>query len=289
MAEDALKILVLGVSGMAGHTIAIYLKEQGHNIVGFSRKSVSYCKSITGDVTDFDNLKTIIIEGKYDTVINCIGLLNQSAEKNHANAVLLNSYLPHFLAEITKNTCTQIIHMSTDCVFSGKRGAYTEEDFPDGTTFYDRSKALGELQDEKNLTLRTSIVGPDINPNGIGLLNWFMKQNSEISGFTKAMWTGLTTLQLAKVMEIASKERVNGLYNMVYEDSISKYELLKLFNFYLKDDAVKINPFDKYVVNKSLKRTRFDFSYIIPRYDVMVKEMVVWMKSHKNIYLHYEI
>ena len=112
--------------------------------------------------------------------------------------------------------------MSTDCVFSGKRGQYTEEDERDGKTFYDRSKALGEIEDGKNLTLRQSIVGPDIKVNGIGLLNWFMQQNGEVNGFTKAMWTGQTTLQLAMTMEVAAKEKAHGLYNSV-RSNISKW------------------------------------------------------------------
>ncbi len=205
-----MKFLVLGCNGMAGHTISLYLKEQGHDVTGFAQEKSRYVDSVVGDARDVDFMRNLITKGKYDTVINCIGILNQFAEQNKALATFLNSYFPHFLAEVTSGTDTQVIHMSTDCVFSGKRGEYTEDDFRDGETFYDRSKALGELEDDKNVTLRNSIVGPDINPNGIGLMNWFMKQNAPISGYTKAMWTGQTTLQLAKTMEVAAKERASG-------------------------------------------------------------------------------
>src|SRR5699024_9945339 len=116
----------------------------------------------------FDFLKKTIYAGGYDTVVNCVGVLNQFAENNDAKAILLNGYLPHFLADITKETDIQIIQISTDCIFSGKVGGYTEESLPDGTLFYDKSKAIGELEDEKNITLRNSIVGPDIKENGIG-------------------------------------------------------------------------------------------------------------------------
>ena len=170
-----MKFLVLGCNGMAGHTISLYLKEQGHDVFGFDRRESKYINNATGDARDIDFVRNLIVDGKYDTVINCIGILNQFAEENMALASFLNSYFPHFLAEVTDGTDTQVIHMSTDCVFSGKRGEYTEDDFRDGETFYDRSKALGELEDGKNITLRNSIVGPDINPNGIGLMNWFMK------------------------------------------------------------------------------------------------------------------
>lgn len=284
-----MKFLVLGCNGMAGHMISLYLKEQGHDVLGFELTKSNYVESIIGNAKDTDILRKIIIEGKFDTVINCIGILNQFAEQNKELATFLNSYLPHFLVDATNGTDTQVIHMSTDCVFSGKRGEYTEEDFRDGETFYDRSKALGEIEDGKNLTLRQSIVGPDINPKGIGLLNWFMQQSGEINGFTKAMWTGQTTLQLAKTMEVAAKERIHGLYNMVPETNISKYKLLKLFNHYIRNDELTIHEIDGVNADKSLKRTRFDFDYIIPDYEMMIKEMADWMRSHKDMYPHYKL
>lgn len=179
--------------------------------------------------------------------------------------------------------------MSTDCVFSGASGNYTEDSLRDGTTFYDRTKALGELEDDKNITLRNSIVGPDINPEGIGLLNWFMKQNGEIKGYTKAMWTGMTTLQLAKIMEKAAEEKAYGLYNMVPDCNISKFDLLGLFNKYLKGGKTKILPFDGFIADKTLIRTRFDFGMTVPDYETMVSEMAQWMFEHKDLYPHYDL
>lgn len=282
-----MKFLVLGCNGMAGHMISLYLQEQGHKVYGFDRTKPKYVNGIAGDARNTESIRELITMGKYDSVINCIGILNQFAERDKALASFLNAYFPHFLAEVTAGTDTQIIHMSTDCVFSGKRGEYTELDLRDGETFYDRSKALGELEDDKNITLRNSIVGPDINPNGIGLLNWFMKQKGEINGFTKAIWTGQTTLQLAKTMEAAAKEKASGLYNTVPDCSISKYELLKLFNHYLRNDAIMINPSNEIAANKSLRRTRFDFNYTIPDYEVMVAELAQWVIRHKDMYPHY--
>jgi dTDP-4-dehydrorhamnose reductase len=284
-----MKFLVLGCNGMAGHTISLYLKEQGHDVLGFDRAKSQYVKSISGDARDTKFLRRIILEGKFDTVINCIGILNQFAEQNKALASFLNSCFPHFLTETTEGTDTQIIHMSTDCVFSGKRGEYTEDDFRDGETFYDRSKALGEIDDEKNITLRNSIVGSDINSKGIGLLNWFMHQSGEINGYTKAMWTGQTTLQLAKTMEMAASEKAHGLYNAVPDHSISKYDLLRLFNHYLRKDTLTIHPIDGVNADKSLKRTRYEFGYLIPDYGTMVAELAEWIIKHKNMYPHYNL
>ena len=284
-----MRFLICGCNGMAGHTIGLYLKEQGHYVFGFDRRKSDLIDSVAGDACNMEFVKNLVLSGNYDTVINCIGILNRAAEDNKALATYLNSFFPHFLAEITKDTNIQVIHMSTDCVFSGKRGEYTEDDFQDGTTFYDKSKALGELNDDKNITLRNSIVGPDINPNGIGLLNWFLKQNGPINGYTKAMWTGQTTLQLAKTMEQAALRRAHGLYNTVPDHSISKYELCKLFNKYLRNGKIEINPVEGVNADKSLKRTKFEFDYLIPDYEEMVKEMAEWIKKHKELYPHYNL
>ena len=185
-----MRFLILGCNGMAGHMISLYLKERGHEVLGFDRRESVLVPCETGDAMDASFMRGLIGHNRFDSIINCIGLLNQFAENNKSGAAYLNGFFPHFLAEVTSGTDTQVIHMSTDCVFSGKRGQYTEEDLRDGETFYDRSKAIGELDDGKNITLRNSIVGPDINPNGIGLLNWFMQQQGTVNGFTGAMWTG---------------------------------------------------------------------------------------------------
>ncbi|SDH60577.1 dTDP-4-dehydrorhamnose reductase [Flavobacterium omnivorum] len=283
-----MKFLVFGSSGMAGNTIATYLTQQGHDVTGFSRNSSTSISSIIGDVTDSDLVKNTIHEGRYDCIINCIGILNQFAEENKEKAVYLNSYFPHLLVSLTKEMATQVILMSTDCVFSGEKGSYKESDFPDGKSFYDRTKAIGEVNDTKNLTLRSSIVGPDINENGIGLLNWFMKQDDPMKGFTNAMWTGVTTLELAKIMEKAASENAVGLINMVYKEPISKFNLLNLFNKYLRNNTLKIEPFEGFVSDKSLLRTNFNFEYEVPNYETMISEMAGWMLKSTSKYPHYK-
>lgn len=284
-----MNFFILGCNGMAGHIISLYLKKQGHSVLGFARTKSKFVDSIVGDAFDTELLKKLIKENKFDAVVNCLGMLNQFAENDKASASFINSYLPHFLAKITADTETQIIHMSTDCVFSGKEGNYTENAFCDGETFYDRSKALGELVDSKNLTFRNSIVGPDINLKGIGLLNWFMKQSGEVNGYTKSIWTGQTTLQLAKTIEKAALEKAHGLYNAVPDHSISKFELLNLFNHYFKDDSLKINPVEGILADKSLIRTNYEFNYLIPDYETMIAELAEWIKNHKDMYPHYNI
>lgn len=282
-----MKYLVLGAGGMAGHLIVHYLLEQGEEVEGLARKSLSYCKTHVADATDFNLVKEIVLNNNYDIVINCIGLLNKFADENVDQSILINSYLPHFLAKITENSNTRIFQMSTDCVFSGKRGQYTENDFPDGETYYDRTKALGELNDSKNLTFRNSIIGPDINQNGIGLLNWFMKQENEISGYEKSIWTGVTTLTLAKAMHKASYQNITGLYNLVNNETINKFELVSLFNKYSKKDlTIKTDGINH---DKSLLNTRNDFDFIVPNYEVQVDEMFKWIELHKSLYPHYMV
>lgn len=284
-----MRFLVMGCNGMAGHMISLYLHEQGHDVLGFARSKSKYVPSVEGSAEDTELIREIVSEGKFDSVINCIGALNQFAEADKARAVYLNSYFPHFLAKITENTDTQVIHMSTDCVFSGKKGSYQEDDLRDGETFYDRSKALGELDDDKNITLRNSIVGPDIKPSGIGLMNWFMQQSGTINGYTHAIWTGQTTLQLAKTMEFAAKEKAHGLFNTVPATAISKFELLKLFNHYLRQDSLEIVPVDRAAADKSLVRRRPGFDYEIPSYEQMLEELAAWIHDHRDLYPHYKL
>lgn len=280
-------ILVLGSIGMAGHLITLYFKERGYNVTAYSMQPFPYCNNIVGNALETENFKSMLLEGDYDVVINCIGILNQVADENKSLAVYLNSYLPHLVADTLKDKKTKLIHMSTDCVFAGNSGPYYEDSLRDGITFYDRSKALGEVEDNKNLTFRNSIIGPDMNENGIGLFNWFMKQKGEINGFSRAMWTGVTTLTLAKAMEQAIKEDLCGLYNLVNNTSISKYDLLCLFNKYFRNNELKINKSESLNLDKSLRRKRNDFSFVVPTYEEMVSEMSVWVNNHKELYPMY--
>lgn len=282
-----MKILVLGASGMAGHIITLYFKERGYDVTGFTRRPVDFCRNVLGDAMNVADIRAALESDDYDVVINCIGILNQFAEENRSSAVFLNGFLPHFVADTLRNKKARLIHMSTDCVFAGNTGPYFEDSFPDGRTFYDRSKAIGEVNDSKNLTFRNSIIGPDPNEKGIGLFNWFMKQSGTVGGYTGAIWTGVTTLTLAKAMEQAIKENLTGLYNLVNNESINKFNLLHLFNKYFRNESIDIQPNDKLQLDKSLRHKREDFSFVVPSYEQQVKEMRDWVYAHKELYPHY--
>jgi dTDP-4-dehydrorhamnose reductase len=282
-----MKILVLGATGMAGHTIALYFKERGHDVVTYSRSSFDYCENIVVDVFDKNRLADELLKGDFDAVINCIGILNKDAEDNPTQAVYLNSYLPHFIVDVLKYASTKLVHISTDCVFAGNTGPYTETSFCDGRTYYDRTKAIGEVNDNKNLTFRNSIIGPDMHENGIGLFNWFMKQAGKVNGYRGSIWTGVTTLTLAKAMEKALQDDLSGLYHLVNNKSISKYELLQLFSKYFKGEKVTIVDESTIQLDKSLRNTRSDFDFLVPSYDQMIMEMKDWTMNHHYLYKHY--
>lgn len=282
-----MKILVLGCNGMAGHVITKYLLEKSYDVYGLAlSKSDALNEShmFVADVTNFGVLDKIINDEKFDYIINCVGILNKQTEINKEMSVTINSLLPHHLARVVENLSTRVIHMSTDCVFSGRDGSYSEDSIPDSTTFYGKTKSIGEINDSKNLTIRTSIVGPDIKVSGIGLFNWFMKQTGQVNGYTKAIWSGVTTIELAKIMDLCMQNNCTGLVNMVNNKSISKYNLLGLFKKYFKKDNVSIVEYAEFVEDKTLVRTNYDLDYTVPSYEEMVKEMAEWVEKYKDIY-----
>ena len=275
---------------MAGHLISLTLKQHPalFKVVDIARKKNVLSPDHIMDLSDTAALQKFIEAENPDFIINAAGILNQSAELFPDESILINSYLPHFLGRITANTNCRVIQISTDCVFSGKKGEYLEDDVKDGEGYYAKTKAMGELNNKKDLTIRTSIIGPDLNVNGIGLFNWFANQKGEISGYTKAYWTGVTTIELALAIIHLIQENKSGIYHLVNEEKISKYDLLRLFIENFPDTAVTcINPAEQYVVDKSLVNTRTDISYKVPAYGTMMSHMKEWMKKNEALYPHY--
>ena len=281
--------LVLGSHGMAGHMIAAWLMIHGWNVTGFARCSEGICPTIAGDAENYESLAALIRSGNYDVVINAIGMLNQFVDQYPERGYFLNAEFPHRLVKDCKTAGCQLIHISTDCVFSGKKGAYTESDTPDAPSLYGRTKQQGEIIDNENLTIRTSIVGPELKADGIGLYHWFMQQNGIVNGYRKVLWSGVTTLELARFIEKAAEAKLTGLWHLSNNKKISKYDLLCLFNLYARRERLTIYPVDLPVCDKSLLCTRTDFSYQVPDYETMVRQMGVWMRQHQKWYLQYRI
>lgn len=282
------KVLIIGSKGMAGHVVYNYLKENtDFIIIDIARGTENHLPTYQVDVTDFDALQDILQKEKPDFVINCIGILNKDAEDNPAKAIHLNSYFPHFLAKSGSEYGFKLIHISTDCVFDGKDGGYTENSFKNGKGFYAETKALGEVTYGNNLTIRTSIIGPELKKEGIGLFHWFMYQSGKIKGYTNAYWTGITTIELAKAIEAAIKEDITGLHHVVNNEKINKYNLVNLFKDTFQKKMVEIEPYDGYTVDKSLIKTNMAFNYKVPSYTLMIQEMQVWIENHKELYKFY--
>lgn len=281
-----MRYLVLGGAGMAGHVVARFLAARGHDVDTVARSHRVVPVDITLDVTDRDGLDRVVTGGVYDVVVNCVGMLIEACERDPAAAVLTNAHLPQYLAGLLAGRTTRLIQLSTDCVFSGKAGPYAEGASYDGQRVYDRSKALGEVVNGKDLTLRMSIIGPEVDAGGDGLFNWFARQQGRIKGYTRALWNGVTTVELARAIEALSAEDVSGLVHLVPAESVSKFELLH------KLDAVfgaglEIEPYAGYVADKRLLNTRQDLRFEVSGYDRMLIELREWVTSNALLYPHY--
>lgn len=258
---------------MVGHAIAAYFKEAGHNVV---------CSNDTTEVT----LKKSIADHKFDAIINCTAIVNQAAEEDKASAAYLNAYLPHLLEQLTAGTNTVVVHRSTDCIFSGAKGQYVFEDWPDAKSFYARTKAVGELNNDKDITIRVSLIGPAQDKEDGSLLNWYLNQKGEVKGFANAIWTGLTTLEYAKTIESLLKQKAHGVFQAAPDFSISKYELISLFEKYFPGGRTIIKV-DNNRVDKSLVPYWGEYDISIKGYEEQIVEMKDWIEQHPDLYPAY--
>jgi len=285
------KVLILGSAGLIGHQVYNYLEDSGDC---YELYNISYRNKIQDDTTLLDarNEKIFIdkiTDIKPHYIINCIGILINGSDLDPENAIFLNSYMPHRLSRLADKINAKLIHISTDCVFSGdKKDPYVETDEKDGRGVYAKTKGLGEVINDKHLTLRTSVVGPELKSDGEELFHWFMNQSNSVSGFTKAIWSGVTTVELAKAIKWSIDNNITGLYHITNNSSISKYELLRLFQKHIKKD-IDIIPVDGKNVNKSFIDTRQLRKYRIPSYEQMVIDMASLIFKNKLMYSHYKI
>lgn len=278
------RVLLLGSSGMLGHQVFFrLLGAQEVSLFDLSFRKKMRPETILCDITDFSRLSDIIQEVKPDVIVNCVGVLIKGSQKNPKNAILINSYLPHWLAEEADRIQCKVIHVSTDCVFSGKKGDYIESDFRDADDVYGRSKSLGELVGEKHLTLRTSIIGPELKKDGEGLFHWFMHQSGAVNGYTNAFWGGVTTNVLANLIGELMESDICGVVHITNEEKISKFELLQIFNNVFKK-GLTIIPYEGKVVDKSLKTSHPSVGGKVPSYQKMVDEMRNFMLAHRDMY-----
>lgn len=272
-----MKIMILGSQGMLGHIVEKYFKLQAENkwqIITVARQNANFLIDVEQDLPYLE--KTISIT-RPDYIINCIGLLNKYSIERPDRAIYLNAFFPHWLSRISQIYNSKLIHISTDCIFDGKRGNYSIEDFPTETNWYGKSKAWGELNNNKDLTIRTSIIGTELKSNGIGLLEWVLRQAGSINGYTNHWWNGITTLEYAKIIyEIINNNIIlSGLHQITTPIKINKSCLVGLIcKVWGKEN--EINPIvDKSILpNLTMDKTLIsDLELSIPNYEIQLTEL----------------
>jgi dTDP-4-dehydrorhamnose reductase len=278
-------VLVLGASGMLGNAVLRFFAESpGYVVVGTGRSANSLTllpralrdRIICGiDAGNSEQLTELFARIQPDVVVNCVGLVKQLAEASDPLAAIpINSLLPHRLVRLCSSTDARLIHVSTDCVFSGTKGSYRESDIPDASDMYGRSKLLGEVDDQRAVTLRTSIIGPELG-QAHGLLGWVSSQRGSVKGFTRAIFSGLPTFELARVMRdfVLPKPNIRGVYH-VGADPISKHDLLALI-VRIYDLPIEIEPDGAMAIDRSLDATRFRAltGYAAPAWPELVRAM----------------
>lgn len=270
-----MKIAVFGSNGMAGHTIVKYLKSCNYDVTTVARNNANISCDIT-DISQVDN--TLEQLKKYDYIINCIGLLVAPSINRPDLAIKINSWFPRYL-EYKMTSSAKIIHLSTDCIFDGSKGPYIESDYPSETNAYGTSKRLGEINNTKDITMRTSIIGPELNADGTGLLNWILtNKDKTVKGYANALWNGITTLQLAKCIEqYIMNPAVTGIYHVVNNQySISKYNLLCLINDTYQLNKTIDEHFLPKTVNKILVDSRLQYDWNIVDYKNQLNDLLAF-------------
>ena len=266
------RVLVLGSRSMFGHLIAGYL-------ISLERYKVTALY----DLINNERYETY----DFDVIINCDICLPRECTERMDDAICINSLLPHELAHLTKTSHTKIIQLSTNCVFDGRLGSYSEEDTPNAVDWYGKTRTMGELHDDKNLTIRLSEIGPELTPEGSNLFNWFMQQEGTVQGYDAVFWNGLTSLELAKqLVPIIEKPKLCGVLHLGTSHYITKYELLKKINEVFSRDCILI-PDHRVQEDKTLHCSRSDYIPTVSSYDQQLRELQEYIENHKEIYRHY--
>ncbi|MGL1036497.1 dTDP-4-dehydrorhamnose reductase family protein [Vibrio vulnificus] len=279
-----MKVLVIGATGMLGYSIFSNLSELSDLDVYGTVRSVKGVKNFfpsidklipNVDVKNFATLEKSVLDVKPDVVINCIGLIKQyDVSKQHVEAIEINALLPHKIAQLCDSIQARLVHFSTDCVFDGKTGNYSESDLPTATDLYGRSKCLGEVDYGKHVTLRTSIIGHELK-SSVSLVDWFLSQEGSVRGFSKAVFSGLPTAYVAKILAdyVLPNPSLSGLYQLSV-DPIDKYSLIsKVADVYNKQ--IEIEKFEDFEIDRSLNSTKFreETGFVPPSWDELVAFM----------------
>ena len=285
MADTRTKVVVLGATGMLGNAaVRVFAEDPAFDVIGVARSTDAarlfapeLADRIVGglDAESQESLTEIFARYAPDLVINCVGLVKQLSGANRVlEAVPINTTLPHRLARLCKVAGARLVHVSTDCVFTGEKGGYTEADPSDARDLYGVSKFWGEVDEPQAITLRTSIIGHEMR-SAHGLLGWFLEQSGTVRGFRRAIFSGLPTGELARVIRdhVVPRTELHGVYH-VSAEPIAKYDLLHLFAKAYRRD-VEIEPDDALVIDRSLDSSRFRAAtgYVAPPWPELIDAM----------------
>ena len=280
-----MKVLVLGASGMIGSTVLRVLSEKkdwevfgsirDSEVNRFFTSSIIERLILGIDVEQSDSLVKVLSRIRPDIVINCAGLTKHKPEaEDPLVSIPINTLMPHRLAELCNLIGSRLIHVSTDCVFSGEKGFYNEYDYPDARDVYGKSKALGEVHYPHTITLRTSTIGHELNST-YGLLDWFLSQEGQCKGYARAIFSGLPTVVFAQIIRdvVIPRVELTGLYH-VGAKPISKFDLLKLITEAYEKN-IDIVQDDQLVIDRSLDSSRFKLAtgYVTPEWPELIKLM----------------
>lgn len=279
-----MRILILGGDGMLGHQllksyvsrhdVKVTLRQDLEAYASYNLFDTS--NAYAGiDVRSLERLTEVLADFRPQAVVNAVGIVKQRPTAAESIPSLeINALLPHRLAILCKGVGARLIHLSTDCIFSGKKGNYRESDISDAEDLYGRTKFLGEVHDCNALTLRTSIIGRELTRKK-SLLEWFLAQNGEIRGFKNAIYSGFTTLEMSRIIEnlLLNHPDASGVYH-VSSESINKHDLLLLFREIL-GHPVEIIPDESFCCDRSLDSARFrqKFNYTPPAWPNMIEEL----------------
>jgi len=278
------KVLVLGSTGMLGHIVHYFLDSTNkYDLYNLSFRNKLNSKTIIEDVSDQEKLSNLINEISPDVIINCIGILIKGSNENIKNAIYVNGYFPHWLKGVCKEINCKLIHISTDCVFSGKNGGNDENSIKDAIDDYGKTKSLGEFDSFNHLCIRTSIIGPELKQNGEGLMHWLFNQQGTINGFKNVFWSGVTTLELAKAIHFSIKNNISGLWNVTNGEAISKFDLLKTIIKTFSINKLKLEPNTDKISDKSLKSIR-GIDYKVPSYQIMLEGLADYYRENQKLY-----
>ncbi len=291
------KVLILGGTGMLGHVLFRHLsRNAGYDVYATARTPGLIARffppvlaaKFRPDSIDADNFDTVIralASIQPTIVINCIGMIKQQPmASDPLTAITVNAQLPHRISLISRNAKARMIHISTDCVFDGRKGMYTEDDVPNAEDLYGRTKLLGEVSYPHCVTLRTSIIGHELKGR-YGLIEWFLGQTGRVRGYKNAIYSGFPTIELARIISdhVLPDRELSGVYH-VSSAPISKYDLLKMVaERYGKQ--IEIAPDEDFAIDRSLNSDRFRFrmGYSPPPWPELIDRMYRDYETHKNL------